>query len=187
MSRIQDIATNNNQNNKSIKNNECDLEGSNVGSWKKKKDALASVLDLERVYFHTLLYGDHRLFCIINLTRDSQDVLNSDLPCSYPNDNTVKDFQTEYMNKLDEFLKTKWVDKVAHAKHIVWLKELMLKYSKITTKMTSELRPFGTTLPYDVQDLILTEQQKIFEQQMKEYVEWHIKPVIEYMEEHAEL
>ena len=45
----------------------------------------------------------------------------------------------------------------------------------------AEQRPFGTILPYEIQDVILKENI-IQDQELKTYLEWHVLPVIEYIE-----
>ena len=154
-----------------------------TNDWIQREGALRLVVEDELIEYQVYSRCDRDRD---NADRDvveySRSVLNTNLPELCQNDANIKAFQEEYLEKVLEILHTEWGDIACYKEHVVWLKEFVTRYTTTKRKMTSELQPFGCILPYEIQDIILDEQRKVFEEQIQKYVKWHITPVIEYME-----
>lgn len=158
-----------------------------TNDWIQREGALRLVAEDELIEYQVYSKCDRdRDNAEQDLVESSRSVLNTHLPKLCSDDANIKAFQEEYLEKVLDFLHTEWGDVACYKEHVVWLKEFVTRYTTTKIKMTSELQPFGCILPYEIQDVILDEQRKVFEEQIQKYVKWHITPVIEYMENHVQ-
>lgn len=152
-------------------------------NWIEKHGALALAIEDEYIDYHVhAKCQQHCDECMLNVVYFSQRVLKTNVPNCIMNSGIIAAFQEEYLEKVLEFMDTDWLDIVSFTEQAKWLRELLVKYTPPKRMLCAEQRPFGTILPYEIQDVILQENVKQ-DEELKGYLEWHVLPVIEYMVE----
>lgn len=152
-------------------------------NWVGNHGALALAIEDEYIDYHVhAKCQQHCDVCMSDVVDFSKRVLDTHLPNCNRHVDTIKAFQEEYLEKVIEFLETEWTDTESFAEQANWLRELLVKYTPEQRMLTAEQRPFGTILPYEIQDVILQENIKQ-DQELTNYLEWHVLPVVRYMEE----
>lgn len=155
-------------------------------SWIENHGALALAIEDEYIDYHIhAKCQQHCDICIHDVVEFSKHVLNTHLPKSERHTDVIKTFQEEYLEKVVEFLETEWLDTETFTEEANWLRELIVKYTPTQRMISAEEQPFGTILPYEIQDVILNEDRNQ-DQELTSYLEWHILPVVEYMDEKSQ-
>ena len=133
-----------------------------INSYIYKSNLLADSLTDAMIDYH--IDGDMEL-AVIDIVFESEMALSVHLPELCPDHHDIKNFQKEYLTKVVDFVRTGWRDYKTMAQHIIWLKELMLKYSRS-----------------DVHNVFQTDSE-LEEEEIQKYVERHIKQVIKFWED----
>ena len=154
-----------------------------MNNWINNHGALALAIEDEYIDYHVHAKSDKQRDDCMSYAYDfSKSVLDTHLPKTNRHTDVIKAFQEEYLEKIVEFLDTEWLDTDSFTEQAKWLRDLIVKYTPTPRLISAEDQPFGTILPYEIQDVILNEDRNQ-DQELTTYLEWHILPVVEYMEE----